>query len=70
MRQETPAPADTEASKKTQAERLARRVQFEREIARLSKGQVEDAPFVSTALIVVAALAIAAIIAMLYVALR
>jgi hypothetical protein len=70
MKQETSTPTDTEKIKTTEAERLARRVEFERELARLSARHVEDGTFATTAVIVVAAVAIAAVMAMLYVALR
>jgi hypothetical protein len=70
MSQRTPSTKDTQGMKTTAADRLARRVEVERELARLPTRHVEDGTFATTAIVVVAAVAIAAVVAMLYVALR
>jgi hypothetical protein len=64
------AGASSQPNADDDAARLAKRVQVERAVARLAKVPVEDPTLVSTIILIVAAVAIAAIVAALYIALR
>ena len=53
-----------------EATRLRKRLELERELARLARTPVDDPTFTFTAIFIVAAVALAAIVAALYVAMH